>query len=87
MEIIAVAIGNNVNMPKLEEYATNPKDVYLVSSYETFNQRMEKIAEAMCKDTRITSKSTCKALDSRLVTNNSFIQRKETKLNKWISDI
>ena len=56
VEIISVAIGNNINMPKLEEYATNPKDVYLVSSYRTFNQRMGKIAEAMCNDTLVSSK-------------------------------
>jgi hypothetical protein len=56
VEIIPVAIGNNVNMPKLEEYATNKKDVYLVTSYRTFSQRMKEIAEAMCKNSPVNSK-------------------------------
>ena len=50
VEIISVAVGTEatINRTRLEELATNPGDVYVVSTYRSFKDRMEAIATAMC---------------------------------------
>lgn len=51
VEIISVAVGNNktINRPRLEFYTGNTNNIYVVSSYENFAEKMESIAESICK--------------------------------------
>ena len=51
VEVISVAVGNNqtINRKRLEYYTGNTNNIYVVSSYENFAERMESIAEAICK--------------------------------------
>ena len=50
VDVISVAVGNNamINRPRLEFYTGNAHNIYVVSSYENFAEKMESIAESIC---------------------------------------
>ena len=51
VEIISVAVGNNdtIDRQRLEFYTSNPNNIYVVSAYDHFAEKMESIAESICK--------------------------------------